>query len=162
MASLKFAPATTKFLETTFNSDNPLMFVAGLLLSFFVVMIVLRMIARGLEGILQSANINVVNQFLGGVMLSGLLVLLYSVLLWFGDQARMIDNATKQSSFTYPYIKEYPVKVKDAGMRFQPMVKEFWSQSVQMMDRLEKISIEQTERVQVEDRSDELPAEDKK
>ncbi|MEO1517622.1 MAG: CvpA family protein [Bacteroidota bacterium] len=156
MASLKLAPATTKFLETTFADDNPLMFLAGMLLSFTIVMVILRMIARGLEGILKTANINVINQIMGGVLLSALLVLLYSVLLWFGDQAHMIDKETKVKSITYPYLQQYPGKVKQVAMQFQPMVEEFWDQSLDMMDRLEKISIEQTEKTRIEDRSNEL------
>ncbi|MEM9919357.1 MAG: CvpA family protein [Bacteroidota bacterium] len=156
IASLKLAPATTKFLETTLNNDNPLMFLAGLLLSFAVIMFILRMISKFLEGILKTANINVINQILGGVVLSGLLVLLYSVLLWFGDQANMIDRKSKAESITYPYLEQYPGKVKEIAMQFQPVVQEFWEQSINMMDRLEKISIEQTEKTRIEDRSDEL------
>ena len=156
MASLRFSKATTKFLETSFNSDNPLMYIAGLLLSFILVMVILRVFSRTLEGLLKTANINFINQILGGAILSGALVLLYSVLLWFGDQARMIDTESKQTSISYPYLKEYPQHMRDLGMQFQPILQEFWSESMDMMDQLEKISIEQTERTRIEDRSDEL------
>lgn len=160
VAAFKFTPATTKFLETVSGNTNPLWFVAGLALSFFIVMILLRMISKTIEGLLESANINVVNQFLGGVILSAIFILIFSVLVWFGDQGKMIDRNTKVTSITYPYLEQYPVHVKDVAYRFKPMFLDFWNQSMTMMDRLEKISIEQTEQIDIEDRSDELPAEE--
>ena len=156
MAAFKFSDATTQFLETTFNTDNPLMFVAGFLLSFVVVMIIIRMIARFLEGVLKTVNINIINQMAGGVLLSGVMILLFSVLLWFADQARMIDPQTKADSYSYPYIKNYPTHLKELGIRLKPVFHNFWDRSMDMMDKLEQISIEQTEKTHIEDLSDEL------
>ena len=145
MAALKFGPATTDFLEKAFSSNNPLMFLAGMLLTFVVVMIIIRFFARSLEGLLKTANINVINQFFGGVLLSGVLIVLFSVLVWFGDQARVIDAKTKQTSMTYKYIEDIPAQSKDLVYRFKPMFEEFWNSSMDMMDRLEDMSIEQSE-----------------
>lgn len=145
MAALKFGPATTDFLEKAFDSKNPLMFLAGMLLTFVIVMIIIRMFARTLEGLLKTANINVVNQFLGGILLSGVLIILFSVLVWFGDQARVIDDKTKQTSMTYKYIEDIPGQAKDLAYRFKPMFEDFWNSSLDMMDRLEDMSIEQSE-----------------
>lgn len=145
MAAFKFAPATTDFLEKAFNNNNPLMFLAGFLLSFVIVMVVIRMIARGLEGILKTANINVINKLAGGVLLGGVLVLLLSVLIWFGDQAHLIDQQTKRQSMTYPYLETFPGEAKSIAYRFKPMFEEFWNSSLDMMDKLEDMSLEQTE-----------------
>ncbi len=145
MAAFKFAPATTDFLEKAFNNNNPLMFLAGFLLSFVIVMVIIRMIARGLEGLLKTANINVINQLAGGVLLGGVLVLLLSVLIWFGDQAHLIDDLTKRKSVSYPYLKTFPSEAKSIAYRFKPMFEEFWNSSLDMMDKLEDMSVEQIE-----------------
>ncbi|MCB0617377.1 MAG: CvpA family protein, partial [Saprospiraceae bacterium] len=84
LAAFKFAPAATKFLETAFDSNNPMMFLAGFLLSFVLTMILIRLVARAIEGFLRTANINIVNQFAGGLLLAGMMTLLYSMVLWFG------------------------------------------------------------------------------
>ena len=62
LAAFKMAPAFTNFLEDLTKNNNPLMFIAGFLLSFIIMMVILRLIARGLEGLLKSANINFINQ----------------------------------------------------------------------------------------------------
>ncbi len=145
MAAFKFAPAMTDFLESTFSSHNPLMLIAGFLLSFVLTMVIIRMIARGLEGILKTANINVINQLAGGVLLAGVLILFYSVILWFGNQATLINNSAKQKSMTYVYLEKFPTQAKDIAYRIQPVFQEFWNQSLDMMDRLEDMKPVQEE-----------------
>ncbi|MFT5165708.1 MAG: putative membrane protein required for colicin V production [Saprospiraceae bacterium] len=145
MAAFKFAPATTDFLEKAFNNQNPLMFLAGFLLSFVIVMVVIRMIARALEGLLKTANINIINQLAGGVLLGGVFVLLLSVLLWFGDKAHLVDDTTKDTSLTYKYLETFPSEAKGIAYRFKPMFEEFWNSSLDMMDKLEGMSVEKTE-----------------
>ena len=139
MAAFKFAPGMTDFLERTFDNTNPLMFLAGFLLSFVIVMLIIRMIARGLEGALKTANINVINQLAGGILMAGILVLLYSVVIWFGDQAGMIDPKTKRESISYKYLEEFPTQAKGVAYKLQPVFQEFWNETMDMMDKLERM-----------------------
>jgi membrane protein required for colicin V production len=145
MAAFKFAPAMTDFLESAFSNNNPLMLIAGFLLSFVLTMVIIRMIARGLEGMLKTANINIINQLAGGVLLSGVLILLYSVILWFGNQATLINSDAKANSKTYVYLEKFPTQAKDIAYKIQPVFQEFWNQSLDMMDRLEEMKPVQEE-----------------
>ena len=140
MAAFKFGPYMTQFLETAFNNDHPLMFVAGFLLAFVLTMFVIRLFARGLEGILERANINIVNQVAGGILLSGLMILFYSVILWFGDKSHLIDDATKRQSLTYSYLESYPQQVWKLGGIIKPVFEDFWEHSVEFLDDLEDMS----------------------
>ncbi len=136
MAAFKFAPGMTTFLESTFNTTNPLMFVAGFLLSFVLTMILIRMIARGLEGVLQTANVNIINQLLGGGLLAGVMILVYSMLLWFGTNAHIIDEETRAESVTYPYLEQYPAMVLSAGKALKPVFNDFAKASAEFMDKI--------------------------
>jgi len=108
LAAMKLAEPFSDFLKQVVGNDHPLMFIAGSILAFIIVMVVLRMLARGLEGILETANINFINQIIGGAVLAALSILVYSWLLWFGDKSHMVDPQTKQESITYKYTKEFP------------------------------------------------------
>lgn len=140
VASLKFTPAMTSFLETAFNTTNPLMFVLGFLLSFIIMMVFIRLIASGLEGLLETANINIINQVAGGALLSGLSILVFSILLWFGDQAHMVDQKTKTDSFTYPYLEQFPSQAWRIAELAKPTFEEFWDHSVDFMDRIDDMT----------------------
>ncbi len=148
IAAIKLSPAMTNFLETAFKSTNPFMFVAGFVVTFFMVMLLIRIFSRTLEKFLKDANINVINQFMGAVFMSGLMTLLYSILLWFGDQSRVISNELKQESKTYTYLEQFPQVAWRAGKQFEPTFKEFWHRSNDFMDRMKDISNEGVQRTE--------------
>jgi membrane protein required for colicin V production len=146
LAAFKLAPATSNFLETLFKSSNPLMFLGGFIITFIVTMFLIRTVARGLEGLFRAARINFINQIVGGVVLSGVLILMLSMLIWFGDQAHLVDMATKQESMTYPYLEQYPKQVRGVATVLRPTFEEFWNQSVDMFDKLESMSLSESDR----------------
>ena len=141
IASIRFSPAMTNFLKDLTGEHSPLMFIAGMLLSFTITMLFIRLIARGLEQMLQTANINIINQTAGGALTAAGGVLLYAVLLSFmiaGSSAR--ETELTEGSITYEYIKEYPSAVwKIAGELKEPIQK-FWSYAIDMMDQVENLT----------------------
>ena len=158
MAAFKFGPATTNLLETTFNNNHPLMFIAGFLLSFVGTMFLIRLFAKGLEGILEKANINIVNQIAGGLLLSSIAILLYSFVFMFAKSSHLIDQEVKDQSLTYDYLEHFPEQVWAVGRQLRPTFEEFWDESVDFMDRLQDMSeknMERSESEQVFDIEDE-------
>lgn len=145
LAAFKLGPATTRFLETATGSHNPMMFIAGFLTTFFLVMIFIRSVSRFLERGLQTANINILNQMAGGALLGGLMILLYSMLVWFADQSRILDPETKEQSATYTFLMNYPDKVWATIQYFKPAVLDFWEESMEFMDKMQERGIERTE-----------------
>ncbi len=141
MAALRFTPAVTNFLKTTFNEESPLMFLAGLVVTFGVTMLVIRMLAKGIEGMLKTANINIINQILGGALTAAVTVLLYSVVLSFILVSTYQDVQTAtDGSRTYPYLKDYPDLVWDVADDLKPVLRDFWEYSVDVMDQMENMT----------------------
>ncbi len=145
LAAFKMAPAFTNFLEDLTKSTNPLMFIAGFLLSFVIMMVILRLISRGLEGLLKSANINFINQIIGGVVLGAGSILIYSTMVWFADKSHMIDQNTKDTSVTYNYTKEFPGQMKAVGAQLKPVFTDFWNEALDFMDKMEDMSVQRSE-----------------
>jgi len=141
LLAFKLGPAFTNFLEQVFSNDHPLMLAAGFLLSFIIVMVILRMLARGLEGILKSANINFINQIIGGFVLGAVAILVYSWLLWFADQSHLIDPQTKTESLTYHHTREFPNHMKVVTDQLKPIFIEFWNEALDAIDRMEDLSV---------------------
>ncbi len=138
IAAFKFGPMVTSFLESLLNYSNGLMFLVGMLVSFGLSMLVIKMLASGFEGLLKSANINILNKALGGAVMSGLLVSVFSVLVLFGDKSHVIDDDTKYESKTYSFLEAMPDMMLDGGKKLKPFFSEFWDYSVDFMDKLEK------------------------
>jgi membrane protein required for colicin V production len=135
----------TKFLQTTFNDDSALYYIAGLFLSFVLAMFLIRMIARGLENILKAGNVNTINQLFGGILLSGVLVVFFSFLVRFGNEARMIEPKTKKESITYEQLEILPDHTMVVLGKITPLFRQLWNNTMDMMDKVKTQSIEKEE-----------------
>jgi uncharacterized membrane protein required for colicin V production len=141
MASFRFTPAMTGFLKDITGSTGPLMFLAGFLLTLFLTMILLRMLGRGVEGILESININFINQILGGFVSMAVGVLIYSVLLMF-----VLSSATRDAeiaamdSQTYPYLKAYPTRAWSVIKKLGPTITNFKDFTLDVLDDVENMT----------------------
>lgn len=145
MAAFKFAPIVTDILVSLFNNDSALMILVGFAVAFFVTILIIRLISNGIEQILEVAHVNIVNQFAGGILMAAFIVLIYSVLVWFADEARLIEDKTKEQSISYDFLKAYPMRAKKVGVAFMPVFQTFWDQSVTLMDKLKKTGVEKIE-----------------
>ncbi|MEZ4958047.1 MAG: CvpA family protein [Saprospiraceae bacterium] len=145
MVAFKLSPASTRFIDSLFKNDNPINFVIGFLLAFFITMIIIRTIAKYLEKALQSANINIINQVMGGMLLASIYTLIFTLFVWFADKSHIINDDTRKASKTYPYLKEFPGKMKTVYEYVKPSFQEFWQESVKFLDRMEEKSVEETE-----------------
>ncbi len=141
VAALRFSPSVTDFLKQMFNETSPLMFVAGLILTFALAMMFLKLIGRGFEGILEAANINVINQTLGGAFMASVLILIYSGILWFvlNSSFRNVEDVTADSQ-TYPFLKEYPEQVWKVAGKMKPLVQDFWDYTIDIMDEVQTMT----------------------
>lgn len=145
MAAFKFAPIATDILVNLFGNDSALMVLVGFTVTFFITILVIRLISNGIEELLEVAHVNIVNQFAGGILMASFIVLIYSVLVWFADEARLIEEKTKEQSISYEFLKAYPMKAKKVGVAFLPVFQTFWDQSVTLMDKLKKTGVEKIE-----------------
>lgn len=145
VVAVKFAPSATDILTRVFDQQSPMMYLAGFTLCLALTIIFIRLVAKGMEGILQSANINIINQFFGGLLLASVLTLLYSGLLWFGASARLLNEENTKESITYPFLQKYPHKFKEVIVVIQPTFEDFWNQSLDFIDRMQETSVEKTE-----------------
>lgn len=143
--AFKMTPLMASVLGNFFQSDNPLMFIAGFLVNVALVMVVVRLAANGMEGIFELAYMGMFNKLLGGAVYSALGVLLFSVLVWFADKAMMVSDETKRLSKTYETLVRLPIHAKDAVIRVQPVFAEIWDTSMSWMDKLENYRPNQTE-----------------
>jgi len=152
IAAVKFGPDMSGLLETLFSTSYALMFLAGTILTFVLTMIFIRIIASSIEKVLESANINIINQVMGGFVLASLMIALYSVLVLFADRSRLISEETRQTSLTYGLLIQFPSKISSAGRYLQPTFEEFWDHSLDFIDKMDQdVSVERHESDEIYD-----------
>lgn len=152
IAALRFTPTVTNFLKGAFNQTTPFMFIAGIIVTFLLTMGLLRLVGKGFEGIMETANINVINQTIGGIFMAAVLVFLYSSILWFVLKAsfRNAEELTAESQ-TYPFLADYPQTVYKFAGKLKPLAQDFWDYTIQVMDDVQEMTEKEEGKPQIYD-----------
>ena len=136
LMAVKFTPGVVKILESALSSKSPILFIAGFLLTFVGSGFLLRLLARGIENTFKTLKINSVNQLAGGALFSLVLLLFYSLLIWFSAQSKLLSAPTLSRSVTYPYLMRLPDNARLATNYIKPLCVDFWDYSAYTIDRL--------------------------
>ncbi|MEL6275624.1 MAG: CvpA family protein [Bacteroidota bacterium] len=139
LAAMKFGPVMGDLIGDIFPSlgkGSAMLFLAGVVVTFVLTLILFRLLARGLTGILQSVNVNFINQILGGVLSAFFFIFVFSGLVLFADRSHLIEEDAKAQSITYPILEPLPQFVWDRGQALWPVFQDFYDQAANAMDRL--------------------------
>ena len=137
LAAMKFGPIAAEMIFEAFPAVTSAgAFVLGVVLLFFLTLILFRIIARGLTGFMERVNINFINQVLGGILSGLFFTFIFSGLVYFGDRSKIISDEVKADSITYPVLIQLPDIVIEKGKAVFPIFYDFYEQAVDAMDRL--------------------------
>lgn len=137
MAAARFSPTVSTMLQDYFDGNKSLMFLVAVVLTFMLTLILFRMLANGLENMLEAVNINFINQFMGGVISMMFFIFLYSAMVKFADNSRLIEPETKEQSITYTILEPLPEVAWDLGQNVWPIFQEFWQYALDVMDQID-------------------------
>lgn len=111
-------------------------FIIGVIAVFVMTLVLFRIVAKGLTSFMENININFINQILGGVLSGLFFTFIFSGLVFFGDQSRIITDDLSASSITYKPLTQIRVAVWAQGKTLYPVFRDFYDKSVDAMDRL--------------------------
>jgi len=139
LASLRFTPAVTRFYHDIFNQNNPLWIVVAFATTFIFSLLLLKLLGKGIESIMQKVHINFVNQIIGGAVLASISAFFYSLIIWFVVESVLTpESEGVTSSKTYPFLKNYPGKIWKGVIQLEPLVGEFREFSEEIFNKVEK------------------------
>lgn len=139
LAAMKFGPVMADMLEGMFNSSSGWssgIFLLGVIITFFLTLVLFRILGRGLTGALESVNINFINQIAGGVLSGLFFATVFAGLALFGYRAQIVSEEAKEQSITYPLLEPLPNFVWERGKDLLPVFQDFYDQAAQAMDNL--------------------------
>jgi membrane protein required for colicin V production len=106
-AALKLSAAVARYLENSTQISQRWLPVLAFAIVFFVVVLLVRLGAKALEGVLKVAMLGWLNKLGGMVFYLLLYFFIFSIFLFYAAQLHIIKPETAQVSVTYPYI--YPM-----------------------------------------------------
>lgn len=137
MAAMKFGPIMGDIvLNLVPQGGHAIAFLAGVIIVFILTLVLFKILAKGMTSFLEKVNVNFINQILGGVLSGLFFVFIYSGLIYFGDQSKIITDEAREGSITYPVLEKMPDVVIDQGKALYPVFRDFYDKASDAMTRL--------------------------
>lgn len=134
LAAMKLSTITINFLESIFNISPKITYLLGLVVTFILVMALVRFIGRRIEGVFEAANINFLNKLAGGVLQGMFFAFVLSMLILLLGNYNVLKPETKQDSITYPLLEPLPEAGKSVFTAVKPLFDSFWNKTVEVME----------------------------
>lgn len=138
LVTLKFSYLTIDFLKLFLTLDPRIIIIFGFVITFLMILIGIRMVGKGLENILDTVHLNIFNKVAGGLASACITIIVYSSLIWFLNQVRVISSEAKSASITYPFLESVPYRSKVALDKIKPFFSEFWQKTQEAMDKVDQ------------------------
>ncbi len=122
--ALKFSYLATSMLKDMLHLEGKILSVVAFSFVFILTILIIRFTAWGLEQILKSLSLNLINQLVGGLLHSFIAIYVLCVFIWFVNKWNVIPENQKRDSHTYGYINDFAPKVVEYTGKVLPMVKD--------------------------------------
>jgi uncharacterized membrane protein required for colicin V production len=96
LAAMAFTPMTTNIIIETFEVDSVFLPFISFLVTLLIVLMLARIITKLIEETVDSKRFDIISQVIGGLIMGFIFTLLYSVLVLFFGQARVIKLVFNQ------------------------------------------------------------------
>jgi membrane protein required for colicin V production len=137
-AALKLSAVVAEYLGASTHISQRWLPILAFAIVFFVVVLLVRLGAKALEGGLRMAMLGWLNK-LGGVMFYLLLYfLIFSIILFYATQLHIIKTETVQVSTTYPIVYPIAPVVMDALGSIIPFFEDMFVELEIFFDHLSK------------------------
>ena len=136
LAAMKLSSYTIEALESVLNISKSITYLLGLVITFLLVMAIVRFVGRKVEAVLKAANINVVNKLAGGAVQGLFFAFLLSMAIWTLGNYNVMKPETKEKSITYPLLEPLPEAGKALFTAVKPVFQEFWDNTVEAMESM--------------------------
>lgn len=134
LATIKFADLAIGLVQSVISGHPAISIVVGLVLTFIIVMALVRFVGKKLEDLFKVINLNFVNKIAGGALQAAFFALLVSLGLYLMDNLKLLEEKTKTDSVSYTMLEPLPRHSQDIFLKMKPMFTDFWNVMQEAMD----------------------------
>ncbi|MEJ7913326.1 MAG: CvpA family protein, partial [Chitinophagaceae bacterium] len=137
-AALKCSSGVAQYLQQSAGLSQAWLPVLAFVVVFLVVVFLVGLGAKALEGIARLALLGWLNKLGGAALFILLYLFIYSVILFYADSLHLVCNNTRATSVTYPFLKPLgPMVINILGVVF-PFFKNMFYELTEFFDTLSK------------------------
>ncbi len=124
LVALKLSQAFAAWMLANGYVSSPWAQVVSYLVLFIGVVLLVRLVARVIEGAVEGMMLGVINKLMGGILYAFLGAVLWSSLLWIGARAHIISPETIAASKTYGSLSGLAPWFFEQAGKLLPFVKD--------------------------------------
>jgi membrane protein required for colicin V production len=121
MFALKFSYKAVALLQGFAHLSPKVLAIIAFVSIVILVLLLMKLIAWGLEQILKSFSLDIWNQIAGGIIHSLIGLYVLCVCIWFVNRLEVFPDEQKKTSHVYPYVENLAPQVVDVSATIVPM-----------------------------------------
>ena len=135
-AALKLSALAAEYIGSAITVSQRWLPVLAFLAVFIVVVLLIRLGAKMLEGVVKIAMLGWLNR-LGGIFFYILIYFfIYSIVLFYAQQLHVIQPQTTEASITYPYLAPMAPKIIDGLGTVLPFFRNLFQELLQFFQNV--------------------------
>lgn len=135
-AALKLSAVVAGYLGTNTSISQRWLPVLAFAIVFFIVVLLVRLGAKAIEGALRLAMLGWLNKLAGIVLYVMLYLFIFSIFLFYAQKLNLIKPGTIHSSLTYAYIQPLAPRIINLLAAIFPFFKNMFAQLERFFDHI--------------------------
>jgi membrane protein required for colicin V production len=126
-AALKLSSVVAKHIGPTVKISEKWLPIISFIIVFIVVLLLIRLGAKAIQRITEAVMLGWVNRLGGIILYAAIYITVFSILLFYAGQIKIIKPETIQASVTYPFIQPWGPKAIDSLGAVIPFFKDMFT-----------------------------------
>ncbi len=135
-AAMKLSAVAAEYIGENVNVSQRWLPVIAFAVVFIIVVILVRLGAKAIEGVLRVAMLGWLNRLAGVVLYVLLYLFIFSLFLFYAEQLNIIKPETTEASVTYPFIHALGPVVTNALGAILPFFKGMFAELESFFDNV--------------------------
>jgi membrane protein required for colicin V production len=137
-AALKLSAVVADYLRASTNISQRWLPILAFAIVFFIVVLLVRLGAKAIEGVLRVAMLGWLNKLSGIVFYLVLYFFIFSIVLFYANQLHILKPETTEMSSTYPVIYPIAPVIMDALGSILPFFKNMFGELENFFDQVSR------------------------
>ena len=136
IAAFKLSAVAATYLKDKFDWNSELLPVLSFMIVFMLVALVVYMIGKALEKVVEVAQLGFINKMLGAVVRIGLFTFIFALFIWLLNQAGFINPEIKTESKTFHMLDWIATRSIDFFGKYLPSVRDIFRDIEQFFESI--------------------------
>ena len=137
-AAMKLSTVVAGYIGKAVKVSDEWLPVISFAVVFFVVILLIRLGARAIEKTVEVAMLGWVNKIGGVILFAAIYTVVFSVLLFYAEQMKLVEPETINKSVTYSFVQPWGPKAINGFGTIIPIFKDMFGELEQFFDGVAK------------------------